>query len=113
MLEQPKLQTWHHSESFILPRYASYIPRRDNFFSPPFECAAKLTFFPQGNPRSLGIRAVAKTNNLDLEIVDTKADGHDAAAYAKVNPLGLIPSFVGEDGFVLTESIAIAIYSTF
>lgn len=31
--------------------------------------------------------------------------------YKKVNPLGKIPTFVGADGFVLSECIAIAIYS--
>jgi len=32
--------------------------------------------------------------------------------YKKVNPLGKIPTFVGADGFVLSECIAIAIYIT-
>lgn len=31
--------------------------------------------------------------------------------YLKINKLGLVPSFVGADGYELTESIAIAIYS--
>ena len=32
--------------------------------------------------------------------------------YLKINKLGLVPSFVGADGYELTECIAIAIYST-
>lgn len=31
--------------------------------------------------------------------------------YLKINKLGLVPSFVGADGYELTECIAIAIYS--
>lgn len=31
--------------------------------------------------------------------------------YLKINKLGKVPSFVGADGYELTESIAIAIYS--
>jgi hypothetical protein len=31
--------------------------------------------------------------------------------YLSTNPLGKIPAFVGADGFVLSECIAIAIYS--
>ena len=30
-----------------------------------------------------------------------------------MNPLGRIPTFVGADGFILSEAIAIAIYSPF
>jgi elongation factor 1-gamma len=31
--------------------------------------------------------------------------------YRKINPLAKIPTFVGSDGYVLSECIAIAIYS--
>lgn len=31
--------------------------------------------------------------------------------YLSINPLGQVPTFVGADGFVLSESIAIAVYS--
>ena len=67
----------------------------------------------QGNPRSTAIRAVANANKLDLEIVDTDiAKGPLSTEYLKLNKLGKVPSFVGEDGYELTEAIAIAIYST-
>ena len=35
-----------------------------------------------------------------------------SADYLKLNKLGQVPSFVGADGYELTECIAIAIYST-
>ena len=35
-----------------------------------------------------------------------------SADYLKINKLGNVPSFVGTDGYELTECIAIAIYST-
>jgi hypothetical protein len=65
----------------------------------------------QGNPRSTAIRAVAKANDLQLEEVevDVKAP---AADFLKANPLHKVPTFVGADGFVLTECIAIAVYGT-
>lgn len=70
-----------------------------------------LTLSSQGNPRSTAIRAVAKANNLELEEVetDTKNPTED---FLKANPLHKVPTFVGTDGFVLTECIAIAIYGT-
>lgn len=55
---------------------------------------------------------VSKANGLDLEIVHTKPPGELPEGYLKINPLGKIPSFVGADGYELTETIAIAIYST-
>lgn len=55
---------------------------------------------------------MAKANKLDLEIVDTDATkGPLSLEYLKLNKLGQVPSFVGADGYELTESIAIAIYS--
>lgn len=57
---------------------------------------------------------MAKANKLDLEIVDTdNRKGPLDTEYLKLNKLGKVPSFVGADGYELTESIAIAIYSTF
>jgi elongation factor 1-gamma len=53
--------------------------------------------------------AVAKENNLDIELVETRPPTNDVD-YIKLNPLDRVPTFVGADGFVLTESIAIAIY---
>ncbi|KAL9591169.1 MAG: hypothetical protein Q9203_000041 [Teloschistes exilis] len=66
----------------------------------------------QGNPRSTAIRAVAKANKLDLELVDTNPANGVSQDYLKINQLGKIPSFVGADGYTLTESMAIAIYIT-
>jgi elongation factor 1-gamma len=66
----------------------------------------------EGNPRSTAIKAVAKANNIDLEIVNEDYAAK-SAGLLKANPLGKVPTFVGTDGFTLTESIAIAIYSTF
>jgi elongation factor 1-gamma len=67
---------------------------------------------PQGNPRSTAIRAVAKANNVDLEIVETEPAKGVSAEYLKINKLGKVPTFVGADGYTLHECIAIAIYST-
>lgn len=52
-------------------------------------------------------------NNIELEIVVEDPKQGVSEEYLKINPLGKIPSFVGADGFVLTESIAIAIYSMY
>lgn len=38
---------------------------------------------------------------------------NQSAEYQKLNPLGKIPTFVGANGFVLTEAIAIAIYGMY
>lgn len=67
----------------------------------------------QGNPRSTAIRAVAKANKLDLEIVETTPANGVHPDYLKINPLGKVPSFVGGDGYTLTECIAIAIYGMY
>ena len=65
----------------------------------------------QGNTRSTAILAVAKANKLDLEIVETDSTkGPLDTEYLKLNKLARIPSFVGTDGYQLTECIAIAIY---
>lgn len=68
--------------------------------------------FPQGNGRSSVLLAVAKANNLDIELVETNPHQNigTGADYALINRLGKIPSFVGADGFIVTECIAIAIY---
>ncbi|KAK0727372.1 hypothetical protein B0T26DRAFT_672048 [Lasiosphaeria miniovina] len=64
-----------------------------------------------GNPRSTAILAVAKANNLDLETVDVDTT-NPTPEYLKINPLSKIPTFVGADGYTLSECIAIAIYVT-
>jgi elongation factor 1-gamma len=53
---------------------------------------------------------VAKANKLNLEIVQTATGSSAPADYLKLNKLGKIPTFVGSDGYVLSECIAIAIY---
>lgn len=53
--------------------------------------------------------AVAKANDLDIELVETRPP-NTSAEYQLLNPLNRVPTFVGSDGFYLTESIAIAIY---
>lgn len=65
----------------------------------------------QANPRSTAILAVAKANNLDLATVNTDTSKPDPE-YLKYNKLGKVPTFVGADGYVLSECIAIAIYGT-
>ncbi|EON62153.1 elongation factor EF-1 gamma subunit [Coniosporium apollinis CBS 100218] len=71
----------------------------------------KLYTYP-GNPRSTAIRAVAKANDLDLEIVHTEPAKGVSTDYLKLNKLGKVPTFEGKDGFILTECIAIAVYVT-
>ncbi|OTA61181.1 eEF1-gamma domain-containing protein [Hypoxylon sp. EC38] len=63
------------------------------------------------NPRTTAILAVAKANGLDLDIVEVDT-AKPTPEFLKVNPLSKVPAFVGSDGFVLTECIAIAIYIT-
>ncbi|KAI9830975.1 MAG: hypothetical protein M1826_004092 [Phylliscum demangeonii] len=64
------------------------------------------------NNRVVGTRAVAKLYGLDIELVDPRTEDGMSEEYLKINPLGKVPTFVGADGFVLTESIAIAVYVT-
>ncbi len=65
----------------------------------------------QGNSRSTAILAVAKAYDIDLEVVETVPEKGVPTEYLKINPLGKVPSFEGSDGYILTEAIAIAIYS--
>lgn len=64
-----------------------------------------------GNARTTAIKAVAKANNLDLEFVEHLFPITDPK-YLLLNRLGKVPTFVGSDGYVLSECIAIAIYLT-
>ncbi|CAO1603060.1 elongation factor EF-1 gamma subunit [Xanthoria calcicola] len=67
-----------------------------------------LYTFPGDHPRSIGIKAAAKANNLELRVVEEpKIPEHLA-----VSKLGKVPAFHGEDGLKLFECIAIAIYIT-
>ncbi|POS81926.1 hypothetical protein EPUL_005272, partial [Erysiphe pulchra] len=65
----------------------------------------------KGNPRGIPILAVAKANNLEIEFVETRPGSTDEE-YRKLNKLGKVPTFVGSDGFILHETIAILIYIT-
>ena len=66
----------------------------------------------KSNPRTTAIRAIAKANHLHLDIIYAEKDYTDAyEALLKVNPLGQVPTFVGADGYVLTECVAVALYS--
>lgn len=56
--------------------------------------------------------AVAKANGLDLDIVNIDFS-NITEEHRKANKQGKAPTFIGSDGFVLTECIALAIYSTF
>ncbi|KAK5993213.1 Elongation factor 1-gamma 1 [Cladobotryum mycophilum] len=70
------------------------------------------TLFTFGdNPRSTAIKAVAKANGLDLKIEEVDFN-NITAEHLKVSPLGKIPAFLGEDGYALSECIAVAIYLT-
>ena len=68
-----------------------------------------LTHVLQRNPRSTAILAVAKANGLDLEVVPTDTE-KKTPEYLKINALGKVPTFVGADGYNLSECIAIAVY---
>ncbi|KAI9646961.1 elongation factor EF-1 gamma subunit [Ciborinia camelliae] len=70
-----------------------------------------LYTFP-GNSRSTAILAVAKANNIELDIVETDPSKGVSDDYLKINKLGRVPTFVGADGYTLHEAIAIAIYLT-
>jgi hypothetical protein len=56
--------------------------------------------------------AVAKANNLDLDVVETDTS-KPTPEYLKYNKLSKVPTFVGADGYVLSECIAVAIYGMF
>lgn len=56
--------------------------------------------------------AVAKANGLDLDIVNVDFN-NITEEHRKANKQAKVPTFIGSDGFVLTECIALAIYSTF
>jgi glutathione S-transferase len=53
--------------------------------------------------------ALAKENKLDIELVDTRTPTN-SADYIKLHALDRVPTYQSADGWVLTESIAIAIY---
>ncbi|KAE8375465.1 glutathione S-transferase [Aspergillus bertholletiae] len=64
------------------------------------------------SPRALGILAVAKSIGLELEEVEVQPANFVPDYYWALNPLGKTPTFVGSDGLVLTECMAIALHVT-
>nr|AJK29682.1 elongation factor 1 [Clonostachys rosea] len=68
-------------------------------------------FTTADNARSTAIKAVAKANNIDLNIVNVDF-ANISEEHRKASPLGKIPAFLGEDGFALSEAIAVAVYLT-
>lgn len=69
-------------------------------------------YFAHFSPPS---RTVLMTmRNLDLEVdikhVDFRKKDNKTEEYSKLNPLQQVPVFVDEDGFVLTESLAISTF---
>ena len=69
-----------------------------------------LMVWRQGNPRTTSLLAVAKANNIKLDLVHTEPAKGVSTDYLKLNRLGKVPTFEGSDGYVLSECIAIAIY---
>ncbi|KPM35414.1 hypothetical protein AK830_g11160 [Neonectria ditissima] len=65
----------------------------------------------KNNVRTTGVLAVAKEIGLDLNFVSVDL-ANPTAEHLKANKLGKIPTFVGEDGFALSECIAILVYFT-
>lgn len=63
---------------------------------------------PGDQPRTIAIKAVAKSRNLDLKIIEEPR----IPEHLEISKLGKVPAFRGEDGMKLFECIAIAIYIT-
>ncbi|KAL4887526.1 glutathione S-transferase [Aspergillus karnatakaensis] len=62
-------------------------------------------------PRSTTILALAKLNGLDLDIVYVeKRHKESFTKLCEYNPLGQVPTFVGSDGYVLSECIPLTLY---
>lgn len=49
-------------------------------------------------------------NALDIELVYTQPRESVSDEYRKLNKSGKVPTFVGGDGYVLSETIAINVY---
>lgn len=73
-----------------------------------------LTTKKKPNPRTTAIMAIAAAHGIQLDIVQA-TPGHkdNFKKLLEINPLGQIPTFVGNDGWVLSECIPIALYSTY
>ncbi|KAF3480655.1 hydroxymethylglutaryl-CoA synthase [Arthroderma uncinatum] len=80
--------------------------------TPPCRSSIQKLFKFKGSPRAIGILAIAKASGLELEEVEIQPANGVPDEYLKLNKLGKTPTFVGADGLVLTECIAIALYIT-
>ncbi|KAL4750274.1 hypothetical protein BDW72DRAFT_213506 [Aspergillus terricola var. indicus] len=62
-------------------------------------------------PRSTTLLALAKLHKLDIKIIHAEKKNREAfEELCKYNPLGQVPTFVGADGFVLSECIPLTLY---
>mgnify|MGYP003366637923 CR=1 FL=1 len=66
------------------------------------------TLFGNGQTRAILPTGLVKAFGLDIEFADSKSEAHLAAF-----PEGLVPAFVGEKGFKISESIAVLYYCMF
>ncbi|KAL2830750.1 glutathione S-transferase [Aspergillus cavernicola] len=65
-------------------------------------------------PRSTTILALAKRNGLDLKIIYAEKRNQEAyQELCKYNAVGQVPTFVGADGYVLSECIPLTLYFAF
>lgn len=62
------------------------------------------------NPRRVRIFLAEKSLSLPMEEVDVAAGANLAPAYLAINPRGVVPTLVLDDGSILDESIAICRY---
>lgn len=60
--------------------------------------------------RTTSLLVIAKENNLDIDLVETRPGSDKSDDYKKLNALGKIPTFVGSNGTVITQCMAIAIF---
>jgi maleylacetoacetate isomerase len=68
------------------------------------------TFHASSGAYRVRIALNLKNLNVEMAFVDLTKGQHKDAAYAKVNPQQLVPSFITDDGKTLTQSLAIIEY---
>ncbi|KAL4761853.1 glutathione S-transferase family protein [Aspergillus foveolatus] len=62
-------------------------------------------------PRATTLLALAKLHNLDVKIIHAERKNKETfEELCRYNPLGQVPTFVGADGFVLSECIPLTLY---
>ena len=71
----------------------------------------KLYYFPLSEP-SRSVLLLIKEAKIDCEVitVDLMKGEHKKPEYLAVNPLGLVPTIIEDDGYVLCESGAVLTY---